>query len=297
MSRPTDVPVIDLMVGIPHEDGAWSRLYTGLVAASSAQQQVHGTGYLFKDVPAVGREAYPELLLGEMDRHGIARAMIPVSFDEPLARGMLEAHPDRFLGSWHVDPNQGMEGVRALERAVRELGVVAATAFPAGYLPQVPIDDKRFFPLYAKCVELDLPIFINAGVPGPQFLASCQDVARLDEVCWFFPDLTVVTRHGCEPWVDLAVKLMLKYPNLHFSTSGFAPKHYPKAVLEYANTRGADKLLYAGYFPSGLSLERIFTELDDLPLRDHVWPKFLHENARRVLRLDPPRLDNPREDA
>ena len=75
-----------------------------------------------------------------------------------------------------------------------------------------------------------------------------------------FPELVFVTRHGCEPWEDLAVKLMLKWPNLHYSTSAFAPKHYPKAIIDYANTRGADKIIYAGYFPMGLSLERIFTE-------------------------------------
>ena len=77
-------------------------------------------------------------------------------------------------------------------------------------------------------------------------------------MCWFFPELKFVTRHGCEPWTDLAVKLMLKWPNLYYSTSAFAPKHYPKDIIDFANTRGADKVMYAGYFPMGLSLERIF---------------------------------------
>jgi predicted TIM-barrel fold metal-dependent hydrolase len=81
------------------------------------------------------------------------------------------------------------------------------------------------------------------------------------------------------------VKLMLKYPNLYYSTSAFAPRHYPKAIVDYANTRGADKILYAGYFPMGLTLERIFKEMRDVPFRDAVWPKFLRENALRVLKL------------
>jgi len=95
-----------------------------------------------------------------------------------------------------------------------------------------------------------------------------------------------VMRHGAEPWADLAVKLMLKWPNLYYSTSAFAPKHYPKAIIDYANTRGADKILYAGYFPMGLSLERIFRDMPHVPFRDEVWPKFLRENALRVLKLD-----------
>ena len=105
---------------------------------------------------------------------------------------------------------------------------------------------------------------------------DAQDVALLDKVCWFFPDLKIVMRHGGEPWVDLAVKLMVKWPNLYYSTSAFAPKYYPKEIIDYANSsRGSSKIMYAGYYPSGLTLERIFTEMAQLPLADATWPKFL----------------------
>ena len=67
---------------------------------------------------------------------------------------------------------------------------------------------------------------------------------------------------------------------------GVRPKHYPQEIIDYANTRGADKIMYAGYFPMGLSLERIFAELADVPFKEEVWPKFLCGNAARVLRLD-----------
>ena len=112
-----------------------------------------------------------------------------------------------------------------------------------------------------------------------------QHVELIDEVMYDFPELLFVTRHGCEPWTDLAVKLMVKWPNLHYSTSAFAPRYYPKAIVDYANTRGADRVIYAGYYPMGLSLERIFDELPHVPLRDHVWPPFLRDNARRVFQL------------
>src|SRR3546814_13331042 len=98
-----------------------------------------------------------------------------------------------------------MEGVRNLVRAYEEHGVKAATAFPAGTNPQVPINDKRYYPLYAKCVELDIPICITTGVPGPRVPMPCQTTALLDEVCWFFPALKIVLRHGTEHWDDLAV--------------------------------------------------------------------------------------------
>ena len=112
-----------------------------------------------------------------------------------------------------------------------------------------------------------------------------QRVELIDEVMYDFPDLTFVTRHGCEPWQDLAVKLMLKWPNLYYSTSAFAPRHYPKAIIDYANTRGAGKIIYAGYFPMGLSIERIMTEMEQVPFKAEVWPKFLRDNAARVLKL------------
>jgi uncharacterized protein len=242
--------------------------------------------YMFKNIPTTRASAdYVGIVLDEMDKWGVERAMVGVSGMNNDGVRALKEHPDRFFGSYEVNPNLGMEGVRDLVRAHETLGIKAASAFPAGLCPQVPINDKKFYPIYAKCTELDIPIFVCAGVPGPRVPMGVQDVALLDEVCWFFPDLKVVTRHGCEPWTELAVKLMLKWPNLYYSTSAFAPKHYPKAIIDYANTRGADKILYAGYFPMGLTLERIFTELKDVPFKAEVWPKFLRENAIRVLKL------------
>ncbi len=288
MGMPAGATAIDLMLQIPSEDFSqkYEFLKPLLLDRESRETFKFPAQYMFRDVPAPGQSSdYVALTLTEMDRFGVERAMIGVGIGDRDARRALKEHPDRFFGSFEVNPNLGMEGVRALVQAHEELGIKAATAFPAGLCPQVPINDKKFYPLYAKCVELDIPICICAGVPGPRVPMGVQEVALLDEVCWFFPDLRVVTRHGCEPWTELAVKLMLKWPNLYYSTSAFAPRHYPKAILDYANTRGAEKVMYAGYFPMGLTLERIFRELPNVPFRDEVWPKFLRENAVRVFKL------------
>jgi len=79
---------------------------------------------------------------------------------------------------------------------------------------------------------------------------------------------------------------MLKYPNLYYMTSAFAPKHYSQDIINFANTRGAEKIMYAGYFPMGLSLDRIFADMPNVPFKDNVWPKFLRENAIKVFKLD-----------
>jgi predicted TIM-barrel fold metal-dependent hydrolase len=198
----------------------------------------------------------------------------------------LKQHPERFIASYGIDPNRGMESIGEMVRAYETHGIRAVTAFPSGTFPQVPINDKKMYPFYAKCCELQIPIFCCAGVPGPRLKFAPQHVELIDEVMYDFPELTFVTRHGCDPWTDLAVKLMLKWPGLHYSTSAWAPKYYPENIIKFANTRGADKIIYAGYFPMGLSLQRIMTDMPSVGFNDDVWPKFLRGNAMRVLGLD-----------
>ncbi|MDQ3293080.1 MAG: amidohydrolase family protein [Actinomycetota bacterium] len=289
MGMPSDVGAIDLMLGIPEgsKKNRYGFLRAGLMDRESKDEFEFPAQYMFKEVPKdIEPDADPiTTVLNEMDHFGIAKAMVGVNFERSTSVEAVQRHPDRFFGSFEVNPNRGMEGVRDLVRAVEELGVKAATAFPAGLTPQVPINDKKFFPLYAKCVELDIPICVCTGVPGPRVPMACQKTELIDEVCWFFPELKFVMRHGAEPWDELAVKLMLKWPNLYYSTSAFAPKYYPEPIVQYANSRGADKVMYAGYFPMGLSLERIFAELPNVGFEDDVWPKFLRENAARVFKL------------
>ena len=287
MAMPTDIGIIDLMLDIPTGDQReWYEFLAPQLREESKDYEMPA-GYMFKDVPHLDGEPDPvAAVLTLMDRHGIEKAMLGIGFEETASTRALRDHPDRFFGSFNVDPNRGMEGIRDLVKAYETLGIKAAIAFPAGMLPQVPINDKKFFPVYAKCVELDIPICCTTGIAGPRVPSACQATELIDEVCWSFPELKFVMRHGAEPWAELAAKLMLKWPNLYYSTSAFAPRYYPKAIVDFANTRGADKVMYAGYFPMGLDLGRIFQELPQVPFRDEVWPKFLRENAVRVFQLD-----------
>lgn len=252
----------------------------------TATTEAAKVGYLFKDDLALpdGRDpiAYT---LEQMNRFGIDRAVVDVVLD-PVGQAALLAHPDRFIGSCVVDPNEGMAAVRKVEALHRELGIRAVSFSPMSLTPQVPIDDRRAYPVYAKCAELGIPVFITVGVPGPKVPMAAQRVDLLDEVCWFFPELTIVMRHGAEPWQDLAVMLMRKWPNLYYSTSAFAPKRYPRSIIDFANTRsGAGKVLFAGYYAVGLSWERVFNELEHVPFKDEVWPRFLRDNALGLLGL------------
>jgi predicted TIM-barrel fold metal-dependent hydrolase len=287
---PSDIGIIDTMIGFPHRDMAetYSFITRQTKDRQSREEFEFPAEYMFKQVPEKELRHEPdpiEATLREMDRFGIDRGLIGIGGTDDTGERALEKHPERFVGSIACDPNTGMEGIRAIVRAYETYGIRAVTAFPAGTHPQVAINDKTMYPIYSKCVELGLPIFCCAGVPGPRLRFAAQHVELIDEVCFDFPELVFVTRHGCEPWTDLIVKLMLKWPNLHYSTSAFAPRYYPKAIVDYANTRGADKVIYAGYFPMGLSLERIVTELPAVPFATSVWPGFLRNNAARVLGL------------
>ena len=289
MGMPSDLPIIDTMIGFPSADRreVYKFLAPSLRDSESIEDFKMPAQYMFNDIPEELDEGVDPVAvtLDNMDRYGIAQGLINVGTEvREDPRRAIRQPPARFLGLVDVDPRQGMDAVRKIRRFHDEYGIVAVSSFPAGC--ETAINAAPYYPVYAACAELGLPIFLTAGVPGPRVPLGPQKVEHLDEVCWFFPELTVVMRHGAEPWTDLAVKLMLKWPNLYYSTSAFAPKHYPEAIVRYANTRGADKVIYAGYFPAGLTLERIMAELPNVPFKDEVWPKFLRANAAKVLGLD-----------
>jgi hypothetical protein len=285
MNFPYPPGVIDLMMQIPGQDQRpWYEFMRPLcMDEASRNYEKMPAEHLFRNVPDLGaQDDFIAYTVAKMDAFGIDKAMVGVN--HPQGVEAIRRFPSRFFGSYHADPNRGMDEVRTLRRMKAELNIKAVTGFPSGLVPQVPIDDRKWYPLYAACIDLDLPFCCTVGVPGPRIPMAPQKVELIDEVCWFFPELRFVMRHGAEPWVDLAVKLMLKYPNLSYMTSAFAPRHYPREIIDFANTRGARQVMYAGYWPMGLSLERIFAELPAVPFRESVWPRFLRDNALEIFR-------------
>jgi predicted TIM-barrel fold metal-dependent hydrolase len=287
-----DIGIIDLGIGFPfqsiEEKKATYDFFRPLLKDQQSREEFEFPAqYMFKDVPdIVPADVDPvRWTVEKMDAFGIEQAMTGMS---PKGIRAKEEYPDRFHLCAQADPNKGMETLRHLDNAKRDHGIVAAMTFPSGMFPQVAINDKKMYPIYMKCVELGIPICINGGIVGPRMPSWPQYVEHFDEVLYDFPELTMVMMHGGEPWTALAVKLMLKWPGLHYMTSAFAPKHYPKDIINYANTRGSDKVMYCGYFPAGLTLERQFRDMPNVPFNDGVWPKFLRENALRVFKLDQP---------
>ncbi len=288
MSKPTGTGAVDLMIGFPSADARSHYEYLRKISKDSESAEMEFPAqYMFKNVPNYLPEgADPiEVTLEQMDLCGVDIGMVGSPYSDNAQRAMRD-FPDRFVCSLEIDPNDITGEVRRIRQAKDEHDIKAVTTFPAGCNPQVPVNDRRYYPIYQTCVDLDIPMIVNAGIAGPRVPSACQDVFLFDQVCYDFPELTIVMRHGAEPWEELAVKLMLKWPGLHYMPSAFAPKYYPEAIIKYANSRGADKVMYAGYYPMGLTLQRIFDEMPAVPFKDDiVRQKFLRDNAMRVFKL------------
>ena len=283
-----DIHTVDLMLGIPEQEDRsdWYTFMEPLLRDEESKSMFKMPAqYMFKDIPETGsHDDFIQFTIEQMDKFHINQAMIGFHEKSEVKVEAAKNHTDRFIFDLPVNPNIENEAEN-IKRHYETYGIKAVSAFPSGLYPQVAINDPKWHSIYEMCVELDIPFFCCVGVPGPRIPMAPQKVELVDEVCWYFPELKFVMRHGAEPWTALACKLMLKYPNLYYSTSAFSPKHYPKDIINFANTRGKNKIMYAGYFPMGLSLDKIFGEMDDVPLKDNVWPLFLGENAKRVLKL------------
>jgi predicted TIM-barrel fold metal-dependent hydrolase len=238
--------------------------------------------YALARAPGGAIEASLGALLAELDRFGIERAGISLDHDPELARAALAAFPARFFARTEVDPRRGSAELRRLERLAREDGLRAVTASPARLF--LPIDDKLFYPVFAKCVELDLVICPSLGVPAERVPFAPQKVERIDAVAWFFPELRIAMRDGGLPWQALAVLLMRKYPNLSYLTGALPPREVPAELIDFANQDGAHQLLFATG-AGAAQREQALKQLPELPLARPVWPRFLRENALRIFGL------------
>ena len=183
----------------------------------------------------------PELL-AQMDTAGVERAVITIDGNDPEPFDeIVRSFPGKFLPSAVVDPLQGMETLRLIDRLASKHGLGLVRIVP--FLVNRPPNDKAYYPVYAKCIELGLPISINTGIPGPPMPAEPQRPLYLDEVCLFFPELTLIMAHGADPWWGEAIRLLLKYPNLYMMTSRM-PKYLPGAhpFHEHAGRRRSLRL-------------------------------------------------------
>ncbi len=233
----------------------------------------------------------PELpeLLDDMDANGVARAILLTKLGKSgdRAQRYAAARPDRFsLGVGGLDLLRPMPTLRSLESFVRDHPVSYAVVGPSFWGDGMyPPSDAVYYPLYTKCCELDLPLCMNTGIPGPPIPGEAQNPIHLDRVCVRFPELRLCMIHGADPWWDVAIRLMLKYRNLRLMTSAWSPKRLPQSLLHYMSTRGKDRILFASDYPV-LSIQRCLDEARKLDLAPEVLDALAPRQRRGVLLHD-----------
>ncbi|MBL8205996.1 MAG: amidohydrolase [Blastocatellia bacterium] len=196
---------------------------------------------------------------------------------------MIAEYPDRFVGVATVNLEKPVEAVRELDRAVNELGFKALRVVP--WLWNRPPNDKFYFPLYVKCIELDIPFCTQVGHTGPLMPSETgRPIPYLDEVALTFPELKIVGGHIGHPWTDEMIGLAWKHENVFIDTSAYLPRYYPPQLLHYVKTYGQDKVLFGTNFPQ-LSLEKCVQQVYELGLPEAVQAKFFGLNAQRVFKL------------
>jgi uncharacterized protein len=231
-----------------------------------------------------------EQIIEAMDRAGIGRLLLSAwhrpgqwVFHNDEVAEMVRQFPERFSGVAAVNLEKPVEAVRELERAVKELGFKALRVVP--WLWQRPPNDKFYFPLYVKCVELDIPFCTQVGHTGPLMPSETgRPVPYLDEVALTFPELKIVGGHIGYPWTDEMIGLAWKHQNVFIDTSAYLPRYYPPQLLQFMKSYGKEKVLFGSNFPQ-LSLEKCVRQVEELALPDEARDNFLFKNASRIFKL------------
>src|SRR5258708_5994174 len=152
-----------------------------------------------------------------------------ITNDEVAA--IVGRYPNRFAGVAAVDLARPMDAVRELRRCVRDLGFRALRVVP--WLWNLPPDDRRYYPLYAECVELGIPFCLQVGHTGPPRPSEPgRPIPYLDTVALEFPELVIVGAHIGYPWTAEMISPATKYPNVYTDTSAYKASRYPRDLAD-----------------------------------------------------------------
>jgi uncharacterized protein len=191
--------------------------------------------------------------------------------------------PGRAYGLYGVNPNNALKGVRHLEKAVKEYGFVGIHIHPHGF--DLGPEHANYYPYYAKCVELGIPAMISMGHTLGYMPIENGRPARLDRVALYFPELTIICTHTGWPWVEEAIAIASKHPNVYLGTSAYMPKYWKKEMVHFINSWGQDKVLWGSDFPL-INHDVALGQLDALELRPAAKEKLLYGNAMKVFKYD-----------
>ena len=196
-------------------------------------------------------------------------------------------YPERFYGLAGIDPFEGMDGVRAFEDAIKNMGFVGAHLYPHWY--ELAPDHAKYYPFYAKCCELNVPIQMQVGqsmIYSQEYRTkSVGQPIALDAVACDFPELKLIGIHVGIPWHDEMISMAWKHENIFIGCDAHRPKYWPKSFIHYLNSYGQDKIIFGTDFPV-LEFKKTIDDIDALGLKSEVRKKLLRDNVIRVYGLD-----------
>ena len=231
-----------------------------------------------------------ESTLEAMDSAGVSLALLsawcgPEGFlisNEEVAAQVARA-PDRFRGIASVDLRDPMAAVRDVRRWCGVEGFVAVRAVP--WLWDLPPNDRRYYPIYAACIDAGVPFCTQIGHTGPLRRSETgRMIPYLEDVMLDFPELVVVGGHVGFPWIDELTLMTAKFPNFHVDTSAYATHRLPASFVEWMKVVGRKRVLFGSNWPM-LSPDRCLERLPELDLDNELAGDFLACNAERVFKL------------
>ncbi len=237
-----------------------------------------------------------EEMLAEMDASDVDMVILSsfefggqiILSNEEVA-GYVKQYPKRFVGCGTVDPMQKpMKVLDDITKMVEEQGMVALRLEPYAYgdgMTGTPPNEKMYWPIYAKCCELDLPVTLQVGHTGPLLPSEPGRPIYLDEVALTFPELTIIGAHLGQPWHEEMMILAWKHPNVYIETSARAPKLWPDSFKKFVRTYGQDKALWATDYPL-LGYKRCVDEARDLGFSYEIEKKLLRDNTIKAFKLE-----------
>jgi predicted TIM-barrel fold metal-dependent hydrolase len=272
---------------------AWVNLFPAAMAATwTSQRENADVGELFGEDLARGRTV--DDLIEAMDDAGVDCGVLTCGLQDPdrshrkgfyAAEDFLaiaDQHAGRFLVSATVD-----QATRPLDscRRIRELAqhplVVMVRVTPL--VEQYELNHRLYYPVYATCAELGLPVSINIGIPGPKVRSRCQDPVLLEDVLVDFPELTVIGAHMGHPYETLLIQYMLKWSQLHLMTSAYLATYMDPGLVRFMDSsRGKGRVLFASDHPV-LPAKKALEAATKLPLSEAAMEEFLGASAQRLL--------------
>ena len=237
-------------------------------------------------------------MLHQMDAAGIEKAFLiapkigrtgltgSYSIPYQLVAGAVKDFPDRFYGLAGINPYDGMDGVREFEKAVTEFGFIGAHVYPHWF--ELAPDHAKYYPFYAKCTELGVPIQMQVGqsliYASNNPMRSVGQPITIDAVACDFPDLKIIGIHIGIPWHDEMIAMAWKHPNVYIGCDAHAPKYWPKSFIKYINSYGQDKVIFGTDFPV-IDFKRALDEIGELGFKSKPLAKLLRYNVEKIYNL------------